>query len=146
MFTTNSWVETLWLGIGFLGQAAFTSRFLVQWLASERQQDSVVPVAFWWLSLAGGLTLLSYAIYKQDPVIIVGQSTGVFIYTRNLYLIARGRSKARDDAPSAAQSMLPPDVRADAEDRPGQAASKPKPHVASNPARPDRLRPEPAEH
>jgi lipid-A-disaccharide synthase-like uncharacterized protein len=65
-----------WLVIGFLGQALFTARFLVQWVASEKQRDSVVPVAFWWLSLLGGTALLSYAISRRDPVIIVGQSRG----------------------------------------------------------------------
>ncbi|MGE5754315.1 MAG: lipid-A-disaccharide synthase N-terminal domain-containing protein, partial [Planctomycetaceae bacterium] len=65
---------TLWLTIGFLGQAIFTARFLVQWIVSEKKRDSVVPVAFWWLSLLGGLTLLSYATYRRDPVIILGQA------------------------------------------------------------------------
>src|ERR671921_1980560 len=83
-----------WLVIGFLGQAVFTARFLVQWLASERKRDSIVPVAFWWLSLAGGITLLSYAIHRRDPVIIVGQGMGLFIYARNLMLIAKGRRRA----------------------------------------------------
>jgi lipid-A-disaccharide synthase-like uncharacterized protein len=83
-----------WLVIGFTGQAVFTARFLVQWIASERKHDSVVPVAFWWLSLIGGLTLLSYATYKRDPVIMVGQSMGVFIYVRNLMLVAKGRRRA----------------------------------------------------
>src|SRR3954454_7702863 len=83
-----------WLVIGFLGQAVFTARFLVQWLASERKRDSIVPVAFWWLSLAGGIILLSYAIHRQDPVIILGQGMGLFIYTRNLTLIAKGRRRA----------------------------------------------------
>lgn len=78
---------TLWLGIGLAGQALFSMRFLVQWIASERARRSVVPNAFWYLSLAGGLTLLSYAIYREDPVFIIGQLTGAFIYGRNLYLI-----------------------------------------------------------
>jgi lipid-A-disaccharide synthase-like uncharacterized protein len=85
---------TTWLLIGFLGQAIFTARFLVQWVASERKRDSVVPVAFWWLSMGGGLTLLAYAIHRQDPVIIVGQSMGVFIYIRNLMLVAKGKRRA----------------------------------------------------
>jgi lipid-A-disaccharide synthase-like uncharacterized protein len=93
---------TTWLVIGFTGQAIFTARFLVQWIASERKSDSVVPVAFWWLSLFGGLTLLSYATYKRDPVIIVGQSMGVFIYVRNLMLVAKGRRAARGRGRTAA--------------------------------------------
>src|SRR3954452_24211626 len=83
----------LWLIIGFAGQALFTARFLVQWIASERKRDSVVPVAFWWLSLLGGLTLLSYASYRQDPVIIVGQAMGLVVYARNLMLV--GKAKRR---------------------------------------------------
>ncbi len=78
----------IWLGIGLAGQALFSMRFLVQWIASERAHKSVVPKQFWYLSLAGGLTLLSYAIYRQDPVFIIGQLTGAFIYSRNLYLIS----------------------------------------------------------
>jgi lipid-A-disaccharide synthase-like uncharacterized protein len=84
----------LWLTIGFVGQAVFTARFLAQWIASEKRRDSVVPVVFWWLSLAGGFLLLNYAIHRQDPVIIVGQSMGVFIYVRNLMLVAKGRKRA----------------------------------------------------
>lgn len=76
---------TGWLIIGFLGQAFFFSRFLVQWLASERAGRSVIPMAFWYFSLLGGGTLLAYAIHVGDPVFIVGQSTGTFIYLRNLY-------------------------------------------------------------
>jgi lipid-A-disaccharide synthase-like uncharacterized protein len=75
--------------VGFLGQALFTARFLVQWVASERAGRSVVPVAFWIFSLGGGLVLLGYAVSRQDPVFIVGQAMGTFIYLRNLMLIAR---------------------------------------------------------
>ena len=81
--------EYLWLGIGFLGQASFFSRFLVQWLASERADRSVFPMAFWYLSLSGGLLLLVYALYRRDPVFIVGQLPGVFIYLRNIHLRRR---------------------------------------------------------
>jgi len=75
-----------WITVGFLGQALFTARFLVQWLASEQKRTSVVPIAFWWLSLAGGMTLLSYAISRRDPVIVTGQAMGIFVYVRNLML------------------------------------------------------------
>ncbi len=81
--------ERLWLLVGFLGQALFSARFIVQWVASERARRSIVPHAFWFLSLAGGATLLAYAIYRQDPVFIVGQGAGLFIYLRNLVLIRR---------------------------------------------------------
>ncbi|MCP5328367.1 MAG: lipid-A-disaccharide synthase N-terminal domain-containing protein [Steroidobacteraceae bacterium] len=86
--------STLWIGIGFIGQALFSTRFFLQWLASERAKRSIVPLAFWYFSLAGGLVLLSYAIHKRDPVFIVGQATGVFVYLRNLYLIRTGRRRA----------------------------------------------------
>ncbi len=81
--------ETIWLLVGFAGQACFTSRFLVQWLVSERRKKSVIPLAFWYFSVLGGATLLSYAIYRRDPVFILGQSTGLLIYLRNLYFIHR---------------------------------------------------------
>ncbi|PPR78431.1 MAG: hypothetical protein CFH01_00996 [Alphaproteobacteria bacterium MarineAlpha2_Bin1] len=77
----------VWLGIGFIGQAVFASRFWIQWIASEKEGRSVIPIVFWFLSVIGGLTLLSYAIYRKDPVFIVGQSTGLLIYSRNIYLI-----------------------------------------------------------
>ena len=80
-----------WLAVGLLGQACFSARFLVQWIASERRRESVVPVYFWYFSVAGGLIMLAYAIYRVDPVFIVGQATGLVVYLRNLYLIARRR-------------------------------------------------------
>ncbi len=81
--------ETIWLIVGFSGQLCFTSRFLIQWLVSERQKKSVIPLAFWYFSILGGGILLSYAIYRKDPVFILGQSAGLFIYLRNLYFIRR---------------------------------------------------------
>jgi lipid-A-disaccharide synthase-like uncharacterized protein len=78
--------KIMWLGVGFLGQTFFFSRFLVQWLASEKARRSVIPMAFWYLSLGGGTALLIYAIHLGDPVFIVGQSTGAFIYLRNVWL------------------------------------------------------------
>ncbi len=81
-----------WLTVGFLGQGFFTARFLVQWLASERKRESIVPVAFWWLSLLGGVALLSYAIFRRDPVIITGQAMGLFVYVRNLMLLSKART------------------------------------------------------
>lgn len=87
-----------WLIVGFTGQALFSMRFLVQWFQSERQKKSVIPVEFWYFSVAGGATLLSYAIYKQDPVFIIGQMTGLLIYSRNLYFIARERRAVREQS------------------------------------------------
>lgn len=83
---SNEW---FWLTLGFIGQGLFSMRFLVQWLSSERKKRSVIPLAFWYFSLLGGATLLTYAIHRADPVFIVGQLTGLFIYARNLQLIIR---------------------------------------------------------
>jgi lipid-A-disaccharide synthase-like uncharacterized protein len=82
-------MQTFWLVLGFLAQALFSARFLVQWIASERARKSIIPDLFWYLSIAGSALLLAYAIYRRDPVFILGQSTGLFIYGRNLYLIRR---------------------------------------------------------
>lgn len=87
--------ETIWIIIGFVGQTLFFGRFFVQWLASEKAKRSVIPNAFWYFSIGGGLTLLVYALYRQDPVFIMGQSTGLLIYMRNLYFIRhKGKTAA----------------------------------------------------
>ncbi len=83
----------LWIVLGFVAQAMFTARFLVQWIASERARRSVVPVAFWTFSLAGGALLLVYALHRRDPVFIIGQAAGLLIYTRNIMLIAGERKR-----------------------------------------------------
>ena len=80
----DNWI---WLIVGFGGQALFSMRFLIQWLTSERHGRSVIPVVFWHFSLWGGLTLFVYAIHRQDPVFMVGQGVGIFIYLRNIWLI-----------------------------------------------------------
>ncbi len=85
---------TFWLAIGFMGQALFSARFLIQWISSEKQKKSVIPVAFWYFSLAGGVTLLSYAIFRQDPVFILGQAGGRLVYSRNLFFVLRDRRQA----------------------------------------------------
>ncbi len=87
-------ITTIWLGIGFLGQALFSMRFLVQWISSEKQKKSVIPIAFWYFSLGGGVTLLSYAIFRLDPVFILGQAGGLLVYSRNLYFVLRERRQA----------------------------------------------------
>jgi lipid-A-disaccharide synthase-like uncharacterized protein len=82
-----------WVVLGFVAQAMFTGRFLVQWIESERQGRSVIPIAFWLFSIAGGLLLFAYALYRRDPVFIVGQGFGVFVYARNLWLVLRERKQ-----------------------------------------------------
>jgi lipid-A-disaccharide synthase-like uncharacterized protein len=83
-----------WAAFGFVFQMAFASRFLVQWIVSERRRESVIPIAFWYLSLVGSAGLFVYAVGRADPVIAVGQSLGVVIYVRNLVLIYRARRSA----------------------------------------------------
>jgi lipid-A-disaccharide synthase-like uncharacterized protein len=138
------WDVRTWIVIGFTGQLLFTARFLAQWIASERKKDSVVPVAFWWLSLAGGLTLLSYAVYRQDPVIIVGQALGVFVYVRNLMLVAKGRRRAAKRLARAEKQSSPVTESTHAESRSTRhetqpdsrhiSTAVPRPHASHRPA------------
>jgi lipid-A-disaccharide synthase-like uncharacterized protein len=95
MDNIESWI----LVLGFSGQALFASRFLVQWLHSEREGRSVIPVSFWYLSLGGSAVLLTYAILRHDPVFILGQTTGSLIYLRNLALIRRESRRTASSAP-----------------------------------------------
>ena len=83
--------EIIFLIIGFAGQGLFASRFIVQWLYSEKKGESHIPIIFWYLSIFGGIGLLTYAIFRKDPVIILGQSFGIFVYIRNLILIYNKR-------------------------------------------------------
>ena len=82
---------TQWVIIGFVGQALFGARFIIQWIISEKQGESTIPLAFWYCSIGGSIVLLTYAIHKQDIVFIVGQSLGSIVYIRNLILIDRKR-------------------------------------------------------
>jgi len=91
----QGWVEFWWVVFGLTGQLLFMGRFLVQWIASERQGKSVVPVAFWYFSIGGGIILFFYALYRADPVFILGQSVGLFIYARNLWLIRADNRRNR---------------------------------------------------
>jgi lipid-A-disaccharide synthase-like uncharacterized protein len=88
-----------WVLLGLVAQIFFTLRFVVQWIASERVGKSVIPIAFWWFSIGGGLLLLVYALYRRDPVFIAGQGFGVFVYLRNLYFVTRDRRQAPAVAP-----------------------------------------------
>lgn len=90
----TSSTELFWLIIGFTAQVMFMMRFVIQWLASEKARRSVVPDAFWYWSIAGGFMLFVYAVYRADPVFMLGQGTGLFIYARNLYLIRRARRES----------------------------------------------------
>ena len=87
-----------WVLLGFIAQALFTMRFLVQWIASERAGRSVIPLAFWLFSIGGGVLLFIYALYRRDPVFIAGQGFGVFVYLRNLYFVLHERKTAASAA------------------------------------------------
>jgi lipid-A-disaccharide synthase-like uncharacterized protein len=86
-------MEKFWLYLGLTGQFFFSARFLVQWLATEKQKKSVIPVSFWYFSILGSSLLLAYSIYKQDPVFIIGQSFGFIVYFRNLQIIFKKENK-----------------------------------------------------
>ena len=90
-------VDLAWLAFGLAGQALFMMRFIVQWIHSERHQQSLIPVSFWYLSLFGGLIVLAYGFHRADPVIILGQLPGTLVYTRNLMLINK-KSRTRSSA------------------------------------------------
>ncbi|MDX2018496.1 MAG: lipid-A-disaccharide synthase N-terminal domain-containing protein [Planctomycetota bacterium] len=98
----TSWSALIWVTVGLLGQAAFTGRALIQWLVSEHKRTSVVPAAFWWLSLIGGLMLFAYFVWRQDLVGVLGQTTGIVIYARNLRLIAKNKRRAEREAAASA--------------------------------------------
>jgi len=96
--------EKVWLGVGFLAQLMFSMRFIVQWIASERARRSIVPETFWYFSMVGGAMLFAYAIYRLDPVFMLGQGMGLVIYSRNIYFI---RAHRRSEASTAATASSP---------------------------------------
>ena len=124
MLTLNGW-----LVVGFLGQALFTARFVVEWLVSERKRDSVVPVAFWWFSLFGGVALLSYAVSRRDPVIIFGQAMGLVVYVRNLMLVAKAKRRTANRLRHQPDTVRPiadrrrPSIRRSRDPRPDPASA-----------------------
>lgn len=104
----NISAQTFWIAVGFAGQALFSARFLVQWIASERARKSVVPKLFWYFSIAGGATLFAYAAWREDPVFMFGQGFGLIVYLRNLLLIRRESDHLGQDQKLADQD--PPDA------------------------------------
>lgn len=110
----TSWGSLVWITIGFAGQGAFFGRMALQWVVSEREKKSVIPASFWWLSLVGGVALFAYFTWRQDIVGVLGQTSGVVIYARNIRLIHKQRRRAerqaaRDAAASAEPAPLPED-------------------------------------
>ena len=102
LLNITSWVGVVWLTIGLMGQLLFSGRMVLQWITSERKRQSVITESFWWFSLGGSVLLFSYFVWRQDPVALLGQASGVVIYSRNIRLIyKRRRREAR-----AAESML----------------------------------------
>ncbi len=93
LFNITSWTSFAWVALGLLGQIAFFLRMLAQWIASERKRESVVPTLFWWLSLFGGIALFTYFVWRKDLVGVLGQTTGVVVYARNLRLIQKQRRR-----------------------------------------------------
>lgn len=98
--------DLIWISIGFLGQALFSGRFIIQWLTSEKHRKSVIPTTFWYFSIGGGIVLLAYAVHKQDPVFILGQFMGLFIYMRNLYLIQVNKNKEENNESDTSDNTL----------------------------------------
>ncbi|MDH5427254.1 MAG: lipid-A-disaccharide synthase N-terminal domain-containing protein [Nitrospirota bacterium] len=94
-FTSLPTNELIWVGIGFFGQSLFFSRWLLQWFVSEKKSESQIPVSFWYMSLVGSAIVLAYAIHKNDPVFIAGQSVGTVVYIRNLILIHRAKERVK---------------------------------------------------
>ncbi|MEM7190852.1 MAG: lipid-A-disaccharide synthase N-terminal domain-containing protein [Pseudomonadota bacterium] len=96
VFGVDSRAELIWVAVGLGGQLMFMMRFMLQWIASEKVKKSVIPVSFWWFSIAGAAILLAYAIWRRDPVFILGQSLGFFIYSRNLWFIYQERRAGKE--------------------------------------------------
>ena len=88
-------MNPIWMAIGFAGQLVFSLRFLVQWIVSERRKESVIPTAFWYISITGTVILFAYATYRKDPVFMLGQAFGAVVYIRNLMLIRKKRVTER---------------------------------------------------
>ena len=94
----NTWMNG-WVLFGFFGQFVFAMRFIIQWIVSEKKKESIVPLSFWYLSLCGGVILLIYAIYKKDPVFMLGQASGLIVYARNLMLITKKKNMNQEKMP-----------------------------------------------
>ncbi len=100
-------IDLIWLAIGLVGQCLFMMRFIVQWIHSEKHQQSLIPDSFWYLSLSGGLIVLAYGFHREDPVIILGQLPGAVVYSRNLMLIRQKKKSTSTTIKSPKDSNLP---------------------------------------
>jgi lipid-A-disaccharide synthase-like uncharacterized protein len=106
LLNITSWVNLIWVAIGLFGQLLFSGRMFLQWLISERRRQSVITESFWWFSLLGAVALFSYSVWRQDPVYILGQASGIVIYARNLRLIYKHKRRA---ARAAVPQAMPPE-------------------------------------
>ena len=100
-----STTELVWLAVGLVAQLMFSMRFIVQWIASERAKQSIVPEMFWYFSVVGGAMLFAYAVYRVDPVFMLGQGAGLFIYARNIQFILRGKREASGEVTGMARNV-----------------------------------------
>jgi len=114
LFNITTWTSLWWVLLGFGAQAIFMSRMVIQWVVSERKRESIVPASFWYISFLGGLLLFVYFVWRQDIVGVLGQTSGVVIYARNIRLIHKQRR--RDARRNAEKAALTPD----ASDKPGE--------------------------
>lgn len=103
----TSWASVVWVAIGLLGQLAFSGRMVLQWIVSERRRESVITESFWWFSLFGGVTLFSYFVWRQDPIGILGQASGIVIYIRNLRLFYKRKRRLARTATATAAVAAP---------------------------------------
>lgn len=93
-FNITSWINLVWIGVGLFGQLAFSGRMVLQWIVSEKKRQSVITESFWWFSLFGGVLLFAYFVFRQDPVALLGQASGIVIYSRNIRLLYKQRARA----------------------------------------------------
>lgn len=107
LLNITSWTGLFWAGLGLIGQIAFSGRMLVQWIVSEKKRESVIPEVFWWLSLAGGVLLFTYFVWRQDLVGVLGQSSGVVIYARNIKLIKKRAKRQAEELASPGAAVVP---------------------------------------
>jgi lipid-A-disaccharide synthase-like uncharacterized protein len=109
LFNASSYPSLVWVALGLLGQSCFFGRMLIQWVASERQRESVVPALFWWLSLFGGALLFVYFVWRVDLVGVLGQSTGIVVYARNLRLIRKQAKRRKPAEPARSEPQASED-------------------------------------
>ncbi|MFN7022147.1 MAG: lipid-A-disaccharide synthase N-terminal domain-containing protein [Phycisphaerales bacterium] len=122
----TSWTGVVWLSIGLLGQIAFSGRMVLQWITSEKRRQSIITESFWWFSLFGSVTLFSYFVWRQDPVAMLGQASGLVIYSRNLRLIYKAKRRAARQPKPSAPPQPPAAAHAASRSRDPSTAAEPE--------------------